>query len=190
MASFTARVASQPGNTPPSGPHDASAFDLLTADHRLVRDLFEHVDAVSQARLAADRHRKPDLMRQVLDELGVHMQLEESVFYPQLRAALRESEDVLVEHAEHEHAEARQLIDQLRALLGPLRPTAPAGADGETDAQVDALFAQLRTVIEHHVRDEEERLFPAAAPRVDAAALGRQLQQQKRAILEQMGQIC
>ncbi len=172
-ASFTG----QPRDTQPSGVVDVSAFDLLTADHRLVRDYFDAIEQASAATLAADRHRKPDLVKQVCDELDVHMRIEEDVLYPALRDAFSQSDDALVDHSVEEHAKARKLVEQLRA-------------PGNDDAAVDALVRQLREAVEHHVHDEEERVFPRAAPRVDAAALGRQLRQQKRAILEAMGQVC
>jgi hemerythrin-like domain-containing protein len=170
-------LTKQPRDTQPSGIVDVSAFDMLTADHRLVHDYFDAIEKASQASLAADRHRKPDLIRQVCDELDVHMRVEEAVFYPALRVAFNDSDDKLVEHSEEEHAKARSLIERLRT-------------PGNDDSAVDSLVQQLREAVEHHVHDEEERLFPFASPRVDGAALGRQMTQQKRAILEAMGQVC
>lgn len=156
-----------------SGPTDVDAFDLLTDDHRLVREYFQHIESVSHTSTAADRHRKPDLIRQLCDELEIHTTIEEEIFYPAVRAAFKETDDSLVDHAEHEHAQAKALIAELRGM-------------GPDDARADAVLRQLREAVEHHVRDEEERMFTLARPQVDGMALGRQLRLQKKSLQEQM----
>ena len=156
-----------------SGPVDVDAFDLLTDDHRLVREYFQHIESVSHTATAADRHRRPDLIKQLCDELDIHTRIEEEIFYPAVRAAFKETDDSLVDHAEREHAQAKELIAQLRAM--------PAD-----DARADEVLGRLRQAIEHHVREEEDRMFVLARPQVDGMALGRQLRMQKQSLQEQM----
>lgn len=156
-----------------SSPVDVDAIDLLSNDHRLVREYFQHIEAVSQTSTAADRHRKPDLIRQLCDELDIHTRIEEEIFYPAVRAAFKESNDALVEHAYHEHGQAKQLIHELRRME-------------PDDPRVDEVLGQLRKTVEHHVREEEERMFTLARSQIDAMAVGRQLRQQKQSLQEQM----
>ena len=153
---------------------DVDAFDLLSDDHRLVREYFQHIETISQTATAADRHRKPDLIKQLCDELDIHAQIEEEIFYPAVRAAFKETDDALVDEAVHEHGEAKALIAELRAL-GP-----------DDDARADELLARLREAVEHHVHEEEERMFTLARPQIDAMAVGRQLRQQKQSLQERM----
>jgi iron-sulfur cluster repair protein YtfE (RIC family) len=100
-------------------------------------------------------------------ELTVHAQIEEEIFYPALREALPDAADLL-EEAEAEHQEAKDLIAQIQAL-------------GQADAEMDELVAQLNRAIEHHVKEERDELFPKAkaALNVDLEALGEQLRERQ-----------
>jgi iron-sulfur cluster repair protein YtfE (RIC family) len=159
-------------------PVDVDAIDLLMDDHRLVREYFAHIDAAAHASIAADRHRKPDLIQQVCDEIETHSRIEREIFYPAVRAAFKESDDPLVDHAEHDHAEIDGLIAQLRGL------------DAKDESRADELLVQLRKAVEAHVHEEEEAMFTKARSQIDGMAIGRQLVQQKRAIAEEKGQVC
>lgn len=154
-------------------PVDVDAIDLLTADHRLVRGWFAQIDQARQASLAADRHRKGELIEQLCTELEIHTRIEEEIFYPAVRAAFQESEDEMIDHAIHEHQEAKDIMQKLRGL--------PA-----EDPRADELVDALRKAVEHHLHEEEERMFTEARSRIDGMAVGRQLAQQKRALSEQM----
>lgn len=156
-----------------SGPVDVDAIDLLTDDHRLVREYFQHIESISNSSTAADRHRKPELIQQLCDELDIHTRIEEEIFYPAVRAAFKETDDAMVDEAEHEHAEAKTLIAELRAM-------------GPDDARTDEVLARLREAIEHHVQEEEQEMFPQARAQLDGMTVGRQLRQQKRSLQEQM----
>ena len=159
-------------------PVDVDAIDLLMDDHRLVREYFAHIDAAAHASNAADRHRKPDLIRQVCDEIEMHSRIERDIFYPAVRAAFKESDDVMVDDAERDHDEVDRLVAELRAL----RP--------EDESRADELLVQLRKAVEAHLHEEEESMFTKARAQIDAMAVGRQLAQQKRAIAEERGQVC
>jgi hypothetical protein len=63
-------------------PKDATA--LLRADHKLVSDLFaEYGDASTTA-------QKRKLASQICAELTVHAQIEEEIFYPAVKQALKD----------------------------------------------------------------------------------------------------
>jgi len=83
--------------------------------------------------------------------LEIHAQLEEEIFYPALRAVLR---DDVLEKSEPEHAQMRTFIDELRDMAGREGPS-----NGES---YDEKFFELMRLVIHHVADEETRLLPAA----------------------------
>jgi Hemerythrin HHE cation binding domain len=150
-------------------PADKDACDLLDADHIAVKHLF-----VDYARLAmapdadATVDRRTELAMTICDELTVHAQIEEEIFYPALREALPDAEG-LVEEATAEHQEAKQLIADIRAM-------------GQASPAMDSLVAELNVAIEHHVKEERDSLFPKAksARDLDLLALGEQLAQRQQ----------
>lgn len=144
---------------------EKDACELLDADHIAVKHLF-----VEYARLAvapdadATTDRRTALAIKICDELSVHAQIEEEIFYPALRDAVPETAD-LVDEATAEHQEAKDLIAEIRSI-------------GKAGPAMDALVAKLNGAIEHHVKEERDELFPKAkaAPGVDLMALSEQLQ--------------
>lgn len=146
-----------------------NACELLDADHIAVKHLF-----VDYARMAvnpaagANQGRRTALAMKICDELTVHAQIEEEIFYPALLEALPDDEDLLDE-ATAEHQEAKQLISDIRAM-------------GEANATMDTLVAELNVAIEHHVKEERDELFPKAkaAPDLDLQVLGAQLRERQK----------
>lgn len=149
---------------------DADACTLLDADHRAVKKLFKEYDdlAGSQARGAAQK--KLELARQICQELTVHATIEEEIFYPALREALKET-DVLAE-AEVEHAGAKDLIAQIEAME-------------DADEMFDAKVKVLGEYIDHHVKEERNQIFPKArsARGLDLVAMRDELQARKEALM-------
>jgi ferritin-like metal-binding protein YciE/iron-sulfur cluster repair protein YtfE (RIC family) len=93
--------------------------------------------------------------------LRAHMMIEEEIFYPAARDALKD--DSIIDHAYQEHAEAKQLVDKIVEEL-------PANAVS------DVLVRKLRETVEHHVKEEEGNLFPRLrATAMDVYALGRSI---------------
>jgi iron-sulfur cluster repair protein YtfE (RIC family) len=147
---------------------DKNACDLLDADHLAVKHLF-----VEYARLATAPDADPDgersaIAMKICDELTVHAQIEEEIFYPALRNAVPAAADVLAE-ARDEHQEAKDLITQITGL-------------DTADGAMDQLVAQLNRAIEHHVKEERDELFPKAKSTsgLDLDALGMQLLQRQQ----------
>ncbi|MGZ4990890.1 MAG: hemerythrin domain-containing protein, partial [Methylobacter sp.] len=80
--------------------HDATV--LLKADHKLVSNLFsEYEEAHSKA-------KKKKIVEQICNELTVHAQIEEEIFYPAVKQALKDNE--LIPEARVEHATLKSLI--------------------------------------------------------------------------------
>jgi hypothetical protein len=133
------------------------AIDLLDADHLAIHALFSgYRELVRTQASALQRHA---LAEEICLELAIHARLEEELFYPAVRDALRE--DDLVDQAEDEHGSQREFIAQILA-------TAPE------DPLYDARVAALGEYVERHVRKEREEVFNRAlASRLDLQSLAR-----------------
>jgi hemerythrin superfamily protein len=118
-----------------------SAISLLKSDHREVDAMF------SQFEKATGALRKQTIVRKICDALTVHMTIEEDIFYPQARDALKRAGEDLLDEAEVEHEGIKWRIDLLRKM----RPE-----DNLYDAEVKVLAEYVR----HHVKEEERYLFP------------------------------
>lgn len=118
------------------------AIDLLDADHKAVKKMFIDYDALCDDE--ADAADKGALAQRICSALRVHAQIEEEIFYPQVREALAES--TLMDEALEEHAEAKQLIAQIEGM----KP----GGD-----KYDAAVKKLAEMIDHHVLEEREQIF-------------------------------
>jgi iron-sulfur cluster repair protein YtfE (RIC family) len=133
---------------------------LLDEDHNEVIRLFE------QFKAAKDGARQKVLARQICQELLVHMQIEEEIFYPAYIEATGDEENL--EDGLKEHQEARELIARL-----------------EKDPLDARLMLELEDGILHHVNDEREKMFPKARKTkgLDLMALAEQLQARKMELM-------
>lgn len=139
------------------------AIALLKADHATVKELFEKFESA--------RGNKKKIAEQICNELKIHAQIEEEIFYPALRGKI-EDEDILNE-AFVEHDGAKVLINDIVAGKGD-------------EEYFEAKVTVLKEEIEHHVKEEESDMFKQArAAKVDLKALGEQLMARKRELLAQ-----
>jgi hemerythrin superfamily protein len=144
-------------------PQDAIA--LLRADHATVEDLFKQFEK------ARDGGRKQKLAQLVCTELTIHAQIEEEIFYPAAREVLPKEEDLLDE-AEVEHASAKELIAQIES-----------GKPG--DELWEAKVTVLSEFIKHHVKEEQNEMFPKVRKtKLDLVELGSRLQARKEELAE------
>ena len=123
------------------------ACDLLDADHRNVKKMFKQYEELMESRGKTVAQKKKDLALQICNELTVHAQVEEEIFYPALRAALKDT-DMLAE-AEVEHQTAKDLIAQIEGM-------------GDADEMFDAKVTVLGEHSDHHVKEERNEIFPKA----------------------------
>jgi hemerythrin superfamily protein len=150
--------------TPASKAQDAIA--MLRADHKKVSGLFADFE---KSRSAA---KKKTIVTTICDELTVHAQLEEEIFYPAVKAALKDRE--LVPEATVEHATVKDLIGQLKGVE----------PDGE---MYDAKVKVLSEYIKHHVKEEQNEMFVRAKKtRLDMAELGARMAARKTQLLAGM----
>ena len=140
------------------------ALTLLKEDHRAVEKLFKEFEN------AKGDGRKEKLARQICFELTVHTTIEEEIFYPACKGKI--DEDKLKE-AYVEHDAAKLLIAEIEA------------GSGKTDDFFDAKVQVHGEQIDHHVKEEEDELFPEVRKAdIDTKALGEQLAARKRELMK------
>ena len=143
-------------------PSDALA--LLRADHQTVQGLFDQFEKTRS------EDRKAAIAEQICNELTIHAQIEEEIFYPAARGAIREQD--ILDEATVEHASAKDLIAQIQS----------AGPGGEL---FDAKVKVLGEYIKHHVKEEQNELFPQVRKtKLDLKELGQRLQERKTELME------
>jgi hemerythrin superfamily protein len=149
------------------------ACDLLDADHKAVKKMFKEYEELAGSRSRTAAQKKMDLAMQICRELTVHAQVEEEIFYPALRAAIKDT-DMLAE-AEVEHQSAKDLIAQIEGM-------------GEADEMFDAKVKVLGEYIDHHVKEERGEIFPKAraARKLDLVAMREELEVRKEELMAEM----
>jgi hemerythrin-like domain-containing protein len=144
-------------------PAKRNALTLLKADHQEVAELLKSFEK-RKARM--DAEQKQALALEICGKLTVHATIEEEIFYPAVAAEVDDAED-LVEEAKVEHESLKHLIAQIES-------SAPESE--EFDAKVKVLGEYVK----HHVKEEQNELFPTVRRSdVDLAALGGQLAARK-----------
>ena len=145
----------------PAKPLDAIA--LLRADHKAVDALF------AEYKKARAPSKKKQLVSKICTELSVHAQVEEEIFYPAVKQALKDKD--LVPQAIVEQATMKDLIAQVEGIE----------PDGE---MFDAKINVLSEYVTHHVKEEHNEMFPKAkTTKLDMLELGRRMAERKKALL-------
>jgi len=108
---------------------------LLKEDHREVENL------IAQLEGGADK----DTFTKLKSSLELHTQIEEEIYYPALEG--KDETDDLVSDAYQEHDEVDDLLKEM------------SGTDVGSEEFQD-LLQQLKESINHHVKEEENELFP------------------------------
>lgn len=149
---------------------EADACTLLDSDHKAVKKMFKAYEELASSKARGVEQKKLDLAHQICHELTVHATIEEEIFYPALRAALKDT-DLLAE-AEVEHASAKDLIAQIESME-------------QADEMFDAKVKVLGEYIDHHVKEERNEMFPKAraARGLDLVAMREELMARKEALM-------
>ena len=136
------------------------ATDLLKKQHRQVEKLFK------QAEKAQSRQRR-QLMEQIVEQLKLHTQIEEEIFYPAVRELGTSKAQEMIDEAFEEH----HVVDLVLAELPKVDPE---------DERFEAKMTVLSELVQHHVEEEEGELFPMAEKKLGAERikeLGQQMEQ-------------
>lgn len=159
--------SSRPSNKPKRKPSRRQkkvapgAISLLKTDHREVEHLFEQFEA------ATGSARKKAIVQKITDALTVHATIEEAIFYPPARAALKRAGEDLLDEAVVEHEGIKWRLDLLKRM-------------SPEDDLYDAEVKVLSEYVKHHVKEEERELFPKLRwSDFDDAAVGERLASRK-----------
>ena len=149
---------------------EPDACTLLDADHRAVKKLFKEYDELAGSAARSAGAKRVELAHEICRQLMVHATVEEEIFYPALRTALKET-DLLAE-AEVEHATAKDLIAQIEG-------------ESTADEAFDAKVKVLGEYIDHHVKEERNEIFPKAraARGLDLVAMADELTARKEELM-------
>lgn len=151
----------------------ADAIALLKADHAEVKKCFEDYQKLVDAE--ADGEERQPLAEQICMLLTVHAAIEEEIFYPAARELLGDDAD-LVDEADVEHASAKELIAQIQGME-------------PDDDHYDAKVKVLGEYIDHHVKEEQDEMFPKVKKAgMDTKAIGEELAARKQALMAEMSE--
>ncbi len=141
------------------------AIKLLTEDHNKVKKLFKDYEKLSKKN---DTEAKEELAQQICEELTIHAQLEEEIFYPAAREAIKD--DRLMNEAMVEHGSAKDLISQI-------------GSMKISDPMYDAVVTVLGEYVNHHIKEEEEEIFPKVQKsKMDLEEIGSEIAERKEGL--------
>jgi hemerythrin superfamily protein len=149
------------------------ACSLLDADHRKVKKMFGEYETLTRSKAASAGQKRRELANEICLELTVHAQIEEQIFYPALRQAIKSTD--LLDEAKVEHATVKDLIAQLESASG-------------VDEMFDAKVKVLGEYIDHHVKEERNEIFvqARAARGLDLVAMREQLAARKEELMEEL----
>jgi hemerythrin len=138
------------------------AIRLLKDDHQRVQALFHRFERTR------GETRKEKIAEMICNELKIHAQLEEELFYPAAREAIDEKD--LLNEAQVEHNSAKELIRQIER-------------SSPSDEMYDALVTVLGEYIRHHVKEEEGEMFKKVRQsELDLVRLGERMQNRRRSL--------
>jgi hemerythrin superfamily protein len=132
---------------------------LLKRQHAEVAKLFTRALAATAPRL------RGEIRDEICRQLETHTTIEEEIFYPAVRAVGTVKACTMVGEAVEEH----HVVKLVLAELPQLEP------DGDN---YEAKMTVLKELIEHHVEEEHETMFPFAERKLDydqLVALGERL---------------
>jgi len=117
---------------------EMKATDLLKQDHKKVKALIKKLKSASKGKMA--------LVAQIDEEIKIHSQCEEQIFYVEMKKIDSE----MVAEAAEEHHQVDTILAELREMTG------------EEGEPFDAKVTLLEENLEHHIKEEEEEMFPKA----------------------------
>jgi hemerythrin superfamily protein len=163
-------TAKKPAATAAAAKTDATI--LLTRDHTEVHKLFKQYQKLAETN--ADGSDRQALAEHICDLLTMHATAEEEIFYPAARDAGVASD--LLDQAAVEHASAKDLIAQVRAM-------------GPDEDLYDAKIKVLGEYIDHHAHEEENEMFAKCRKSgMDLAALAQRISERKAELQEEIAE--
>jgi hemerythrin superfamily protein len=133
---------------------------LLKDDHDEVKSMFKKLQKAEGAEALR-------LWEQLRDMLNLHEQMEETQFYPKLKQD-ESAKDIILESYQEHH-----VLDVLMGEISQFKPS---------DEQWTPKIKVLQENAEHHIKEEEEELFPKVRKIWETSKrdeIGRQMQRMK-----------
>lgn len=151
--------------------NEKDAIALLEKDHKAVQDLLNELERTT----ARSVKKRDELAARIALEVEVHAAIEEELLYPAFREKAESSEDEkLYFEAQEEHGLVHLVLPELLST------------DSSTE-QFSARAKVLKDLVEHHVEEEEQHLFPHLREIMSSnelTELGVRLEERKRQLLE------
>jgi hemerythrin-like domain-containing protein len=141
------------------------AIALLIQDHKKVKRLLKQLDTTTEKAAA----RRESLFKEINNELKIHTELEEQIFYPAYKEAAKKSDAHLYYEALEEHHLVDVVLPEIEA------------SDVESE-EFAAKAKVLLDLVEHHTEEEEKQMFPKARKvmgKEELSELGTQMQERK-----------
>jgi iron-sulfur cluster repair protein YtfE (RIC family) len=136
-----------------------NAIDVLKKQHREVEKLFKQTLKTENPR------ERRELLDTIKTKLEAHTTIEEEIFYPAFKdVGTKKAEEMTMEAVEEHHV--------VKLVLGELPDVDP---ESET---FDAKMTVLSELVDHHVQEEQDEMFPMAEKKLDdetLAQLGQRL---------------
>ena len=116
-------------------------LSLLKQDHHKAKEAIKNIEKTSDQ---ATKERG-ELFQSLVDDLTVHERIEEEIFYPALEEQPKTKDLILESYVEHNVVD--ELTDEISTIeLG--------------DEKWLPTFKVFKENLEHHIKEEEEELFP------------------------------
>jgi len=119
-----------------------NVFEVLKQDHQKARTLFSKLEETS----SGAKVTREKLFNQLKDSLLMHAKAEEKLFYPKINKDPAKDQ---VKEAYDEHHEVEALLKKMGKMAV------------DSDQWMEQLH-QLKDMVEHHVKEEEEEIFKQA----------------------------
>lgn len=143
------------------------AIALLKKDHEIVRGMLGSLEKSAMK----GGPKVAQLVTQIDTELKIHTTIEEEIFYPAFRDAVRSKDDKQM------YFEAKEEHHVVDLVLPEVDDNGTGGPEFAAKAKV------LKELVEHHAGEEEKEMFPKARKifsRAELQDLGNRLQQRKQ----------
>jgi len=160
----TKKSSSKSAKKPTRGP---DAIALLKTDHKKVKGLLGDLEKSSMR--GGPRAQK--LVTQIDQELTIHTTIEEEIFYPAFRDAVKSKDDKkMYFEAKEEHHVVKLVMPEVKE-------------GGMAVEEFAAKCKVLKELVEHHADEEEKEMFPEARKalsRAELQDLGDRMAQRKK----------
>jgi hemerythrin superfamily protein len=154
------------------------AIELLKNDHDAVEELFQRFSdgggLTGVVKRLTGNGEKPGQRRaiaaKICQELHVHAEIEEQIFYPAVRKLRDDELDEMLDEAEKEHGTIKERVSATEQAL-------------DDEDELKTRVSSLQDCVTHHVREEEGEMFPRLEelmPEAERSRLGRDLAAAKR----------